>query len=162
MSERNQTPLVEWIGLILFVVVCVIAVYVIFWRLEPELFSGSDFNVDGRPTNVVTCPTSLAPVNLSAVVNDVSKASFDASWDPVLTTVSPNQTILGYNVYVSTTTGITKANTGIAGFTPTPGVRVTQTSNGSLDFGTIYYFRVSTVCTCGEGILSSEEVAIST
>tara|TARA_R110001632_G_scaffold200941_1_gene323649 strand:+ start:1784 stop:2272 length:489 start_codon:yes stop_codon:yes gene_type:complete len=162
MSERNKTSLVEWIGLILFVVVCVIVVYIIFWRLEPELFSGSDFVIDGRPTNIVTCPTSLAPVNLSAIVNDVSKPSFDASWDPVLTTVTPNQTILGYNVYVSTTTGITKTNTGIAGFTPTPGVRVTSTSNGSLDFSTIYYFRVSTVDSCGNGILSSEEFAIST
>lgn len=161
MEEENKTPIYEWIGIILFIVVLAIIVYYLFYNLKPQLFSGTEFEVDGRPSNAVICPASPAPVNLTASVVDFSRPSFDASWDPVLTVTTTNDKILGYNVYVGEATGVTKTNTKIAGFTPSSQVRVTVTGNGSLEFGRIYYFKVATVSECGEGLLSDEEFAIS-
>lgn len=162
MSEKNNTSAVEWGGVIITIIAISVIIYIIFYLLRPRLFSGSGVVSDGRPSNAVVCPTSPAPINLQAVVNDVSKASFDASWDSVLTTTSPNQIILGYNVYISKISGITKQNTTMAGFTPVSRVRATVSSAGALEFDTIYYFRVATVDSCGEGELSTEEIAIST
>jgi hypothetical protein len=92
---------------------------------------------------------------------DFAVPSFDASWMAVLAPTTIGAIILGYNIYVNTTPGITTTNTTKTGFTPIPQVRVEHSQGNTLAFNTQYYFRVSTVDTCGEGTLSTEEFSIT-
>lgn len=159
--ERRRPTIVtsgsEWIGMLIVIVLAVIAILIIYLYLKPQLFKSKGYQPSGPPNFAVTCPTSDPPINLTAAVVDHALPSFDASWDPVFLTTTAGASVLGYNIYVSTSPGINSTNTKSAGFTPIPQVRVKNTGSGRLVFGTKYYFRVSTVDTCGSGALSSEE-----
>lgn len=161
-SEEKKSPdsRVQTIGIVVLIVLTVIVTLLLFFWLKPQLFSGSKYTPPGPPSTKVVCPTSPPPSGLVAQVNDVSKPTFDASWNPVLIAFSAGQTVLGYHIFVSTTPGITAANT-TSSYTPTPVVRVTTAAGAKLTYGTTYYFRVATLDTCGLGDISSEEVSIT-
>lgn len=150
----------EWVAFVVIIVLLVSAFLFLYFYIKPQLFSGSVYQPPSAPSGAVVCPTSPPPTGLTAAKVDFAKPSFDASWNPVLTTTTAGQTITGYNVYVNTAPGITKENTTKAGYTPIPQVRVLHALGASLVFGTKYFFRVATVDTCGEGDLSSEEFGI--
>lgn len=152
----------EWIGITVVLVLAIVVIIVIYIWLRPRIRQGSSYVPPRPPSLAVTCATSPAPSGLTADVNDVAKASFDASWTPVLVATTPGATVIGYNIFVSKTPGITLQNTKLAGFAPTASIRVTNSSEGKLDFNTIYYFKVATVDTCGQGELSTEEFQIET
>jgi len=159
--KKPTTP-PEWIGVITLVILTIVVFLILWFVVKPKLFSSSsNVNVpNGLPTST-TCATSPAPTNLSATVGDFANPTFDAKWDPVLTATTPGNTVLGYNIYVSTIAGITLDNTKSAGFTASPTIRVKKSSTGPLVFGTTYHFKVQTVDTCGLGVLSTEEFTIS-
>jgi hypothetical protein len=164
---KRKSPIIvttgaEWIGITVVIVLAILSIVLIYLLLRPRIRGRSTYEGPKPPTFAVECPTSVAPTGLTAFVGDVSKASFDASWNPVLVPTTLGAMIVGYNIYVSTSPGITTTNTGIAGFAPVPQVRVTNTSGGKLQFNTKYYFKVATVDTCGQGVLSSEEFEIDT
>jgi hypothetical protein len=162
VREKPQivTTRPELIVMAIIVIAAIVTMVLIYLVLKPKLFSGSKFKGAEPPSQTVTCPTSPAPTGLTAKVVDKSKASFDASWNPVLTATTAGAVIVGYNVYVSTKPGITALNTSVAGFAPSPLIRVTTTGSGNLQFGVTYYYRVATVDTCGPGALSAEEFSI--
>lgn len=157
---KPRTSVPEVIGVIVLAILTIVIVLIIIFVIRPKLFSGETNAVPGIPTTV-TCPTSQAPINLSSVVNDVSKPSFQASWNAVLTPTTAGKAILGYNVYVTDTPGITIATGGNPTFTPTTTVKITKFKGGSLEFDQTYYWRVQTVDECGPGDLSSEEKTVS-
>lgn len=150
----------EWIALVVIVVLLVLAFLFIYFYIKPQLFKSTSYIPPSAPSGQVICPTSVAPSGLTATEVDFATPSFDASWNAVLTPTTTGATILGYNIYVSTTPGITKTNTAKTGFTPIPQIRVEHAQGASLSYGTMYYYRVSTVDTCGEGDLSTEEASI--
>jgi hypothetical protein len=152
----------EWAGIATVIILAVVAIVLIYFLLKPRIRTGSTYEGPALPTLTVSCPTSVAPVNLTAFVGDVSRPSFDASWDPVLIPTTAGSIILGYNVYVSDAPNITKSDANFAGFAPVPQVRVIKTHSIKLKFNTTYYFKVSTLDTCGEGPLSTEEFEIET
>jgi hypothetical protein len=152
----------EWIGLAVVIIAAIVVIIVIYVWLKPRIRGGSTYKPAQPPSFSVTCPTSPAPTGLTAFIGDVAKPSFDASWNPVLVPTTSGAVVVGYNVYISKTPGITTANTGLAGFTPVPQVRAINDANGKLKFNTTYYFRVATVDTCGQGALSTEEFQIDT
>jgi len=154
------TTVPEWIGIAVVIVFAIVAFVIIYYILRPRLFSGSQYEGAQPPSQGVSCPTSLPPIGLTAEVKDFSQASFDASWIPVLNTVTTGAQIIGYNVYVNTEPNITKQNTPLAGFTPVASVRITSSGFGPLEFGTRYYYRVATVDTCGPGVISPQEFSI--
>jgi len=151
----------EWIAFFVIIVLLVVAFLLIYFYIKPQLFSGSVYVPPSAPSGTVSCPTSLPPTGLTASQVDFSKVSFDASWNPVLVPTTTSAVILGYNVYVNTSPGITTTNTSKTGFTPIPQVRVLNAVGTPLVYGTKYYYRVATVDTCGEGTLSSEEFGIT-
>lgn len=164
ISRKKPTVITtgpEWIGILVVIVLTVVAILVIYLYLKPKLFRSSGYQTATPPNFKVTCPTSQPPVGLTAIIGDHATPSFDASWTPVLVPTTSGSVILGYNVYVSTSPNVTKDNTGMAGYTPIPQVRVKTTSNGAIAYGKTYYFRVSTVDTCGEGALSGQEFSIT-
>lgn len=152
----------EWVGIAVVILLAIAVIVVIYLVLRPRIRGGSTYESPKPPSFSVSCPTSPGPTNLTAFIGDVSKPSFDASWNPVLVPTTLGAIVVGYNIFVSTTPGITVSNTRLAGFTPIPQVRVTNDANGKLKFNTTYYFKVSTVDTCGQGILSTEEFEIMT
>lgn len=157
---KARTSVPELVGIIVLAILATVMTLIIIFVIRPKLFSGETAVVPGIPTTV-TCPTSDPPVNLTSVVNDVSVASFQASWDPVLIPNTTGKTILGYNVYVNSTPGVTLANSGNATFTATTTVKILKYKSGSLAFGQTYYWRVQTVDECGPGDLSTEEQIIA-
>ena len=162
VPPKKTTAPLELVFLAIIVVGVVIMVLVIILVLKPKLFSGQvAAPVPGGIPASNTCPTSPGPTNLTATVQDVSVASFEAKWDPILTATTPNVQILGYNIYVSTTPGITLQNTTSSGFTVPPQMKVLKSSSGALVFGQKYYFKVQTVDQCGAGDLSSQETSIT-
>ena len=160
VKQKPKTEGTELIGIAVLIIAIVIVTLVLFFFLKPKLFSGSKYVPHGTPSTNIVCPTSSAPSGLIADVNDVSKPSFDASWNPVLIAFSAGQTVIGYHIYVSTTPGITKANTTSA-YTPITQVKVENAGGSKLEFGKTYYFRVATLDTCGLGDISSEEATIT-
>lgn len=164
MEEKKKdnpgTSGTEWIGIAAIVILVIVVTLLIFFWLKPQLFSGSKYVPPGPPSTKVICPTSQAPTGLSLQVNDVSKPTFDASWNPVSSAFTTGQTILGYYVYVSASPGITTSNTtGV--YVPITTVRVTTAGGTKLQFGNTYYVRVATMDTCGLGDVGSEEVSIT-
>jgi hypothetical protein len=151
----------EWIAFVVIIVLLVLAFLFIYFYIKPQLFQASAYVPPSAPSSTVICPTSPAPTGLTAMEVDFAVPSFDASWNAVLTPTTTGATILGYNIYVSTSPGITTTNTTKTGFTPIPQVRVEHCNGEDLVYGTTYYYRVDTVDTCGEGTLSTEEASIT-
>jgi len=164
---KRRSPIIvtsggEWVGVLVVIILAITAIIVIYVVLRPRLRRSSSYEPVQPPNLAVNCPTSKAPINLAYTIEDVSKPSFDASWSPVFIPNTTGALILGYNVYVSKTPGITNKNTKLAGFTPIPQSRIIAFEEGKLKFNTTYYYRVATVDTCGEGALSSEELIVNT
>ena len=156
-KPKARTTVPELVGVIILAIITIVIVLIIIFVIRPKLFSGdASSGVPGIPT-VVTCPTSPAPINLQSVINDVSKPSFQASWDAVLTPTTPGKAILGYNVYVNDAPGVTVSNSGSPTFSAIPNVKIIKFRAGSLAFGKTYYWRVQTVDECGPGSISTEE-----
>ena len=159
-KKRTSGP--EWLAVFILIVLTTVMVLIILFVLKPKIFEGQEpAPIPGQVPTSVICPTSPGPSNLSAVKEDFSKPSFQASWDPVLTTTTPGKEILGYNVYVNQNAGVTLANSTPAGFTVIPTLKVIKSSSGALSFGKEYFFRVQTVDECGPGDLSTEEISIA-
>ena len=155
------TPVSEWIGIAIVITAAIVVVILIYYLLKPRLFSGTDYKGAQPPDQGVTCPTSPAPTGLTGTVVDHSRPSFDASGGAVLTPTTGGASRIGYNVSVSETPGLSSSHTVLAGFAPSPQIRITPTGNASLQYGKIYYYRVATVDTCGPGALSTEEFSIA-
>lgn len=152
-QDKPRTIAGEWIVLIIIVVISIIVILVIFLVLEP-LSSQSTTEPPDDINDGLGCPTSDAPTNLIATQTDMTAPNIDLIWDPVLTTNTPGQSVIGYNVYTSNSPGVTKSVT--ASYTPIKYIRITTANGSGLLIGTQYYMRVATIDTCGEGELSIE------
>ncbi len=161
LKPKKTTAPAEWVVIVVIIILVVAVILFIYFVLRPQLFSGSDFEGAKRPDATVVCPTTDPPTGLTAAVLDFAVPSFNASWDPVFTTTTIGQSVIGYNMYISTSPNITVGNTTLAGFTPVPQVKATKTGTGSLQFDETYFYRVATVDTCGPGALSAEEFEIT-
>jgi hypothetical protein len=151
----------EWVIIVLIVIFIVICIIVIYLVIVPNLFKSTSPPVNNPLLNPKGCPPSVAPVNLTATQVLFSRANIIVQWDAVLTTTTPDNTILGYNIYLSATPGITKSNTpGV--YTPVVTKTMFKTSAGAnLVGGVTYYYRVATVDTCGTGEISTEEISFT-
>lgn len=164
---KRKSPIIittgpEWVGIVVVIILAILAMIIVYIVLRPRIRGDSTYKIATPPSIVVTCPTSPAPTGLTAFISDVSKASFDASWNAVLIPTTSGAVVLGYNVFVSQTPGITTTNTRIAGFSPIPQVRVLNSHEGKLKFNTTYYFKVATLDTCGQSAISTQEFMIIT
>lgn len=155
---KNKTTGGEWIVIGIIVLIVIIAIVVVYLVYVPQLFQGSSVVAPTPPNqNPTICPTSSPPVNFTAVQNDLTEPTMDVAWDAVLITNTPGEMVLGYNIYLSNNPGITDVNKQLKTFSQVPQKRLR-----GLDEATTYYFKVSTVDTCGTGELSTEEGTFTT
>ncbi len=153
--ERKPTSVGEWITIALIVVIIVLGFLLIWFIFFPQLFQSKAFSIPAFQTPK-GCPVSNAPTGLAATQINTTKPNVDLSWNAVLTPNTSGETILGYNIYSSTTPGISDSNKQKAAFTVVPEKRLFSTAQGPVKAGTTYYFTVTTVDSCGESGLSSE------
>lgn len=151
---RNKTTGVEWGVIAAIAIIVVLLIVAMYLVLTPKLFGGSTAIVPTPPNlrNPAICPTSDPPTGLSANQVTPSEPSVDVSWDAVLGANTAGEKVLGYNIYLSETSGITEANKVLRIFTQVPYKRLLN-----LEPGTQYYYKVATVDSCGVGVLSTEE-----
>lgn len=159
MNKETDTSGAEWVGSAAVVLIAIIAIVLIYYLLVTKSRTSTQ-GVVYKPSSTIVCATSVPPTNLTAVIRDISRPTFDASWTGVTSPFTTGATILGYNIFVNDTPGITAQNTTSGGFTPVAQVRVRNYGKGDLKFNTTYYYRVATVDTCGQGALSDEEFQI--
>ena len=156
MERRQTTSAGEWTVLALIIIASVIMTLVVFYVLRPRLFSASSAEA---PTSIIQgkgCPTSEGSSGIVVSQSDATKPSIDISWDPVLMTTVPNETIIGYYVYYSVRPIVSKSASKVYAAVP-----FAKLSAGILA-STKYYIRISTVDTCGEGPLSVDEATFTT
>ena len=155
---KGKTTGGEWIGILVVFIVIALLIVVVYIFYVPDLFQGSTVEPPQPPgQGAAVCPTSDAPTNLAGIQTDFSQGTADLTWDPVLTTNTQNEVVLGYNVYLSTNPGITEQNKVLRDFTPVPATKLT-----GLQEGTEYYFKIATVDSCGTGALSTDEATFTT
>ena len=151
---KEKTSRAEWIVLIIITIIVIAIILYIFLVLRNNLFkSTSPPNTDPL-VNPKGCPTSSPPTNIFAEQNLLSRTSIDITWNPVFTTTTPDEFVLGYNVYVSKSPNITESIS--PQYTQAAFKRVYKDSLGiNLITGVKYYINVATVDSCGAGELNS-------
>lgn len=155
---EGKTTRGEWLVILLIIVITAILIVLVYTLLVPNLFQGSGTVAPGPPgRGAPTCPTSLPPENLTGIQNDFTAPTMDVTWDPVTQTTTEGANILGYNIYISENAGITESNKLLKSFTQVPFKRLT-----GLKTDTQYFFKVSTVDSCGNGAISTEEGTFTT
>lgn len=159
--QKQQTVPAEWFVIGAIVIVSIILIIIIFAVLRPRLFSSTSPENTDPLLNPKGCITTLPPVGLMAGQVLTSRPNIDVSWDARTVTATPGEQILGYNIYISTNPNVTKSSASPI-YTPVIFKRIFKTGGGvAIVEDTTYYYRVSTVDTCGEGELSSEEVSFT-
>jgi len=152
--KKTTTP-AEWIVIGVIVVLIVLGILLMYLVLFPRLFQGSSTPTPSFPVPK-GCPPADTPTGLTASQTNTSKPNVDLSWNPVLVSNTPGNTILGYNIYASTLPGITESNKVLATFTVVPEKRLFATGQSSIKGNTTYYFVVATVDTCATSPISPE------
>lgn len=152
---KPKTLAGEWIAIAIIIVVVIILILILFLVIKPNLYKSSSAPVNNPLLHPLGCPTSPPPTNIAANQFLFTRANMALTWTAVLTTTTPGQTILGYNIYIGTSPGVTSNIGGI--YTPVALKTVYVDSSGaSLVGGKTYYINVATVDTCGSGLLGTE------
>lgn len=160
---KPKTKPSEWVVLAIIFVIVIIVTLIIFLVLKPQLFQSTSPPNSDPITNPKGCPTSPPPSNIIASQVLLTRASIDLNWTPVLTTTTPGEQILGYNIYINKSPAVTKTNSGTGIFTPVALKRLYKDGFGSnLLVGITYYINISTVDSCGNGeLVSTNEISFT-
>lgn len=141
--------------IIIIIIVVLLFLFFAFYAIRQLRRSNNDALQIGPPTEGAGCPPADAPSNIMTSPG-TTVDSIDISWDAVLTSNTPGNTIQGYYVYISDQPGITADNRGRGEFTITPAIRLNSFSGGRFVVDTTYYARITTFDTCGESLMSDE------
>lgn len=153
--ERKKTNAGEWIVIVVLIIIIVIGFLIVWFVFVPQLFKVSENSTPTLP-DAKGCAASNTPTGLTANQFNTVKPNVDLTWNAVLTTNTPGETVYGYNIYASRNPGITEENKQKAGFSVVPQIRLYSTALGPIQENTIYYFAVTTVDSCGESPISFE------